>query len=159
MKSENPGKSALRVYRVATLQVLEAYDLKPLVDGACSQDLLALRPPDIDQLYPTLVPSADGSITESDIEKRRQLRAQQEYKNQTLSAQYDLLLNKKKAILSKMLADALHANAAGQLEIMREANPLTKLVGGGAGGGHNKKTTAPAVTILVVPARGELTSS
>jgi hypothetical protein len=51
--------------------VLEYTDLKPLIDGECSQDLLALRPPDIDKLYPLLAPASDGSITAADIEKRR----------------------------------------------------------------------------------------
>eukprot|EP00962_Isochrysis_galbana_P053878 scaffold25386_cov146-Isochrysis_galbana.AAC.1 len=67
-----------------------------------------------------LVPSADGSITAADVEKRRQLRAVQEHKNEQLSAQFGRLLDKKKAILAQMLADSLEKNAAGQLEIMRD---------------------------------------
>jgi len=134
LRSERLEKSELRQLRVKVLQVLQASDMKPLIDDECPQDMLALRPPDLDVLYPMLVPSADGSITAADVEKRRQLRAVQEHKNEQLSAQFGRLLDKKKAILAQMLADSLEKNAAGQLEIMREANPLTKtlVTGGGA---------------------------
>mmetsp|Transcript_29502 Transcript_29502/g.93913 ORF Transcript_29502/g.93913 Transcript_29502/m.93913 type:complete len:215 (-) Transcript_29502:179-823(-) len=86
-----------------------------------------------------LVPSADGSITAADVEKRRQLRAVQEHKNEQLSAQFGRLLDKKKAILAQShrcspTRSKRTQPASGQLEIMREANPLTKTVvtGGGA---------------------------
>jgi hypothetical protein len=43
-----------------------------------------------------------------------------------LDARYVRLLNQKKPILSKMITDALCEHAADQLEILREANPVTK---------------------------------